>query len=242
VIAKALWAFRSLVFNAEAMKALKDVFSMEIMSLVRDDSASLNVMQDGSVHFSMTFGMKEPRPLAVSHWSRFFEYPWAWIEGDLKGHHTILDAGGGLSPFQLLAATVCKAVVNVDAARREVVEKAGLAYAFKAARNLSVEYGDIRKLLYTDGSFDRVFCISVLEHLDRPEEVLNELLRVLRPGGHLLLTMDVTEGGDGFSHAQADALLRGYIGQLPPKPQDAILVRVNDALPPMFVLCVKMTK
>jgi SAM-dependent methyltransferase len=46
-------------------------------------------------------------------------------------------------------------------------------------------------LRYRDGEFDVVYALSVFTHL--PEELqrrwLNELTRVLRPGGHLLLTL-----------------------------------------------------
>lgn len=39
-----------------------------------------------------------------------------------------------------------------------------------------------------DNSFDTALCISVLEHLLEPQNALNEIYRILKPGGHLLLT------------------------------------------------------
>jgi 2-polyprenyl-3-methyl-5-hydroxy-6-metoxy-1,4-benzoquinol methylase len=35
--------------------------------------------------------------------------------------------------------------------------------------------------------FDAILCIAVLEHVENPEEVVPELHRVLKPGGHLVL-------------------------------------------------------
>jgi 2-polyprenyl-3-methyl-5-hydroxy-6-metoxy-1,4-benzoquinol methylase len=35
-------------------------------------------------------------------------------------------------------------------------------------------------------SFDLIVCLWVLEHLERPQAVLREVLRVLRPGGHFI--------------------------------------------------------
>ncbi len=35
--------------------------------------------------------------------------------------------------------------------------------------------------------FDAILCIAVMEHVENPEEVVPELCRVLRPGGHLIL-------------------------------------------------------
>jgi SAM-dependent methyltransferase len=39
---------------------------------------------------------------------------------------------------------------------------------------------------YPDQSFYLVFCVNVLEHLERPEKVFSEIHRVLRPGGVFL--------------------------------------------------------
>ncbi len=43
--------------------------------------------------------------------------------------------------------------------------------------------GDIGKLPFRGGSFDVVFSIYVLEHVDKPGELMAEIARVLRPGG-----------------------------------------------------------
>jgi SAM-dependent methyltransferase len=52
-----------------------------------------------------------------------------------------------------------------------------------------VRHGDITRLPWEDGSFDRVLSGDVIEHLDRPdgERMLREAHRVLRPGGWLVL-------------------------------------------------------
>jgi ubiquinone/menaquinone biosynthesis C-methylase UbiE len=47
---------------------------------------------------------------------------------------------------------------------------------------------DITAIPASDGSFDAVLCTEVLEHLPHPIKALQELGRVLRPGGHLILT------------------------------------------------------
>jgi SAM-dependent methyltransferase len=40
-----------------------------------------------------------------------------------------------------------------------------------------------------DGHFDAILCIAVLEHVENPEEVLAEMYRVLKPGGHLIISV-----------------------------------------------------
>ncbi|MFZ2087570.1 MAG: methyltransferase domain-containing protein [Desulfobaccales bacterium] len=50
-------------------------------------------------------------------------------------------------------------------------------------------YGNARDLPFADASFDGVLCSQVLEHVDRPEEVIGELGRVLKPGGTGLISV-----------------------------------------------------
>lgn len=47
---------------------------------------------------------------------------------------------------------------------------------------------DIEKMDFEDGRFDAVICLEVLEHVGNPFRAAREIARVLRPGGHLLLT------------------------------------------------------
>jgi len=48
--------------------------------------------------------------------------------------------------------------------------------------------GDARTLPVADESFDVVLCTEVLEHIPEPQRAIDEMARVLRPGGTLLLT------------------------------------------------------
>jgi ubiquinone/menaquinone biosynthesis C-methylase UbiE len=48
--------------------------------------------------------------------------------------------------------------------------------------------GDAHALPFVDGAFDVVLCTEVLEHLTEPQRAIDEMFRVLKPGGELLLT------------------------------------------------------
>jgi SAM-dependent methyltransferase len=48
--------------------------------------------------------------------------------------------------------------------------------------------GDAEALPFADGTFDAVVWSEVIEHLMRPELAVWEVARVLRPGGHLVMT------------------------------------------------------
>jgi SAM-dependent methyltransferase len=48
--------------------------------------------------------------------------------------------------------------------------------------------GDAHGLPFVNAAFDVVLCTEVLEHLPDPQRALDEIFRVLAPGGELLLT------------------------------------------------------
>jgi len=47
--------------------------------------------------------------------------------------------------------------------------------------------GDLAKIPFQSDSFSLVFCRSVFEHLVKPDEVLNEFHRILKPGGRCVI-------------------------------------------------------
>lgn len=60
------------------------------------------------------------------------------------------------------------------------------------SKGLNVTVGNIMDLPFTDSAFDAVMCIAVLHHLSTPERRqrgIDELLRICKPGGHLLISV-----------------------------------------------------
>jgi SAM-dependent methyltransferase len=73
--------------------------------------------------------------------------------------------------------------------------------------------GDLEALPLRQASVDTVLSLEVLEYVKRPQEALAEMHRVLRPGGHLLLSVPFVHRVDGPSdrwrfseHALREAL------------------------------------
>jgi SAM-dependent methyltransferase len=90
---------------------------------------------------------------------------------DVRG--VLLDLGAGNQPFRPWYESLADRVVAIDVAPVDGLSVLGMAPA----------------LPFRDGSFDTVLCTSVLEHVENAEAGVSELVRVLRPGGRLLITV-----------------------------------------------------
>jgi SAM-dependent methyltransferase len=53
---------------------------------------------------------------------------------------------------------------------------------------------DIRNTGLAANSFDLIICFHVLEHIDEDLKAMQELLRILKPGGHCLIQTPFKEG------------------------------------------------
>ncbi|OGY93546.1 MAG: hypothetical protein A2406_02850 [Candidatus Komeilibacteria bacterium RIFOXYC1_FULL_37_11] len=53
---------------------------------------------------------------------------------------------------------------------------------------------------FPDSHFDEILASHILEHLDRPFQVMTELHRILKPNGHLIIK--VPHFSRGFTHAE----------------------------------------
>ena len=87
-----------------------------------------------------------------------------------------LDIGCGEKPYAHLFS--CTEYIGIDI---ETTEK----YHEKHKTDLFYNGVD---LPFENNSFDSIVCFEVLEHVFEPEKIVNEMFRVLKPGGSILLT------------------------------------------------------
>jgi SAM-dependent methyltransferase len=56
---------------------------------------------------------------------------------------------------------------------------------------------DATKMTFPDDSFDFIYSFSVFEHIDRPQAAMDEIARVLRPGGVCYLSLHLFTSANG---------------------------------------------
>lgn len=104
---------------------------------------------------------------------------------DLVSGKSVLEIGCGSGEY---------AVTLVERGARSVVAEdfSPVAIRQAAARNrsdrLTFAVGDIQQIAHSDASFDVIVSCETIEHVPDPRRAVSELVRVLAPGGLLLLT------------------------------------------------------
>ncbi len=176
------------------------------------------------------------------HWQRFWEQAGAlslddvydndgrvvreiFARGDPAGLR-ILEVGAGTGRDAVVLARAGAYVVTVDYA------VGSLALTVRAARLGEVALrpvgGDALALPFCDGSFDLVFHQGLLEHFRAPAQLLAENVRVLRPGG--LLVVDVPQRWHYYTVAKhvliaAGRWFAGWETQFSPRELENLLER-----------------
>ena len=138
------------------------------------------------------------------------EYPWAINNGELDKPMKILDVGSGISIFPIYLASKGHEVYSIDF-DEILMNRVSPELSKQAGVNVKYLVGDATKIDFKDESFDRVFCISTIEHLEEEKingkyinfhkknldvKAIKEMFRVLKPGGILVLTFDWSESID----------------------------------------------
>jgi len=121
----------------------------------------------------------------------------------------VLDIGTGKGRFVVLLARHAANVVTVDIDVAEQYHAVQEAHRSGVAGRIRFVTHDARFLPWAAGSFDVVTSWNVIHHLSDPDRVLSEAMRVVKPGGRLVLAdfspegfrlMDAIHAAEGRRH------------------------------------------
>jgi len=114
----------------------------------------------------------------------------------------LLDVGTGTGRMLELFSGHLKSGEGIDLSREMLnVARANLDRA--GHHNCAVRQADMYQLPFPAGSFDAVTMHQVLHFLDRPGRAVGEAVRVLRPGGWLLLVDFAPHGQESLRDEHA---------------------------------------
>ncbi|MCW2904158.1 MAG: Methyltransferase type 11 [Streptosporangiaceae bacterium] len=113
----------------------------------------------------------------------------SWMGDDLRGKR-VLDVAGGDGYWAGQAAKRGAEAVSIDLARGKMLYGRTLAHA------PALIECDALALPFADAGFDAVLSVCAIEHFDDGGKSLDEMSRVLKPGGEILMSADVLSRAD----------------------------------------------
>lgn len=135
-----------------------------------------------------------------TNWSKIWEYPWLWFGGlsalDWSGL-SALDLGSELSPMPWFLANMGATTTLIERTDQWLPHWSRLAND----TGLKVDWRIVEdeKLPFPADSFDVVTSFSVIEHQQNKKQAIEEVARVLKPGGMFAISFDICEPDMGMT-------------------------------------------
>ncbi|MFC5180117.1 class I SAM-dependent methyltransferase [Actinomadura harenae] len=114
-----------------------------------------------------------------------------WMGDDLRGRK-VLDVAGGDGYWAGQTRRRGAYAVSIDLARGK------MEYGKSLANPPALIECDALKLPFHDGSFDAILSVCAIEHFDDGGTSLDEMSRVLKPGGQIFMSADVLSRADAW--------------------------------------------
>lgn len=126
------------------------------------------------------------KPKAQEYWEKFRYLDDIKSTTGINSGSRVLDVGCGIS-----------SVLHFVEGERYGIDPLADEYKklYSYPDGINVQKADGENLPFADAYFDVVFCSNVLDHVTDPVQTIDGILRVLKPGGYFVFTIEVF--GDG---------------------------------------------
>lgn len=204
-------------------KLLYDGIPLEddyLMLLKSDSFKSMEKFSDAFLAKHVSHQTRKWVKDPLHQWSRQWEYPYVYNKikkiSEKSGEIEVLDAGSGITFFPYYLDDALSGLnifcCDYDASLEGAFAKINL----QENKDIRFSQGDLRSLSYKEESFDVIYCISVLEHTNEYECIIDEFHRLLKPGGSLIITFDVSlDGTRDIAVDEGVRLLEALINRFP---------------------------
>lgn len=105
----------------------------------------------------------------------------------------VLDLGCGTGTQTLVVGRRCGEIVGVDVSETAVAQAQQMGAHFEGMIDAKFHCTRVEQAGFEGDSFDKVCSFCVIEHIPNSQEVLQELHRLLKPNGQLILSADSLE-------------------------------------------------
>jgi len=187
-------------------------FNDTIFKTVNDDMRNfLKVKKKRKGRMGRCVGRSLIEPAVLESYKNW-DNPWAILNANLQKGLKVMDCGSGRGVLQFYLASKGIDVHSIDIGHnrskifRKIqthLKKIGINFTinpYTVHKKLNKKYRtrvafkmeSAAELSFANNTFDRIFCISVIEHMPDPviAQSIKEMERVLKVGGLLLLTFD----------------------------------------------------
>jgi ubiquinone/menaquinone biosynthesis C-methylase UbiE len=146
-----------------------------------------------------------------------------------SGHGNLLDLACGPGVVTAALAPRAASIVAFDATE-PMLEKAKARCARAGLLNVDFKCGNAENLPFEDAQFDGVVTRLAVHHFADPQRALNEMFRVLRPGGAAVI-VDIVSSEDADESNLHNAIERlrdpSHVRMLPAPELDACIARAG---------------
>jgi ubiquinone/menaquinone biosynthesis C-methylase UbiE len=145
------------------------------------------------------------------------------------GQGDLIDVACGPGVVTAAIAPPARSVTAFDATEA-MLDKARARCAKAGLKNVAFERGDAEELPFADARFDGAVTRLAIHHFANPQRALDEMFRVLRPGGRAVI-VDVVSSEDGAESDLHNAIERlrdpSHVRMLPASELDAAVARAG---------------